>query len=133
MKNLGELIKEARESQRLTQYEVAEELRVARTTVSNWECGRAEPDLRTLRMLSSVLKFDLLDEHTENTIVQEDNTRKLRLKLSDSPVIEVVSLENACVFSDFTVNLQETAVIYMETPSNSVFPLTSASKMTLIN
>lgn len=106
MKNLGELIKEARESQRLTQYEVAEELRVARTTVSNWECGRAEPDLRTLRMLSSVLKFDLLDEHTENTIVQEDNTRKLRLKLSDSPVIEVVSLENACVFSDFTVNLQ---------------------------
>lgn len=106
MKNLGELIKEARESQRLTQYEVAEELRVARTTVSNWERGRAEPDLRTLRMLSSVLKFDLLDEHTENTIVQEDNTRKLRLKLSDSPVIEVVSLENACVFSDFTVKLQ---------------------------
>ena len=106
MKNLGELIKEARESQRLTQYEVAEELRVARTTVSNWECGRAEPDLRTLRMLSSVLKFDLLDEHTENTIVQEDYTRKLRLKLSDSPVIEVVSLENACVFSDFTVILQ---------------------------
>lgn len=39
MKSLGELIKEARESLHFTQYEVAEELRVARTTVSNWECG----------------------------------------------------------------------------------------------
>lgn len=106
MKNLGELIKEARKLRRLTQWEVAEELSVARTTVSNWECGRAEPDLRTLRMLSSVLECDLLGEHTEKAIVQEENTRKLRLKLSDTPVIEVISAENACVFSDFTVNLQ---------------------------
>ena len=106
MKNLGELIKAAREARQLTQWEVAEELRVARTTVSNWECGRAEPDLRTLRMLSGVLKYDLLDEHTENTIAQEENTRKLRLKLSDTPVIEVISSENSCVFSDFTVNLR---------------------------
>ena len=106
MKNLGELIKDARKSRQLTQWEVAEELRVARTTVSNWECGRAEPDLRTLRMLSSVLECDLLGEHTEKAVSQEENTRKLRLKLSDSPVIEVISAENACVFTDFTVNLQ---------------------------
>ena len=106
MKNLGELIKAAREARQLTQWEVAEELRVARTTVSNWECGRAEPDLRTLRHLSGFLQCNLLGEHTEKNIVQEENTRKLRLKLSDSPVIEVISAENACVFSDFTVNLQ---------------------------
>ena len=106
MKSLEKAIQEARSKCKLTQMEVADELSVARTTVSNWECGRAEPDLRTLRMLSGVLKFDLLDEHTESTIVQEENTRKLRLKLSDSPVIEVISAENACVLSDFTVNLQ---------------------------
>ena len=57
-------------------------------------------------MLPGILKYDLLDEHTEKAIVQEESTRKLRLILSDSPVIEVISAENACVFSDFTVNLQ---------------------------
>ncbi len=106
MKNLGELIKAAREARQLTQWEVAEELRVARTTVSNWECGRAEPDLRTLRHLSGFLQCDLLGEHREDAADQEKNTRRFRLKLSDSPIIEVISAENACVFSDFTVNLQ---------------------------
>ena len=106
MKNPGELIKEAREARKLTQWEVAEELRVARSTVSNWECGRAEPDLRTLHHLSGFLQYDLLGEHREDTADQEENVRKLRLKLSDSPVFEVISSENACVFSDFTINLQ---------------------------
>ena len=96
----------ARESQHFTQCEVAEELRVARSTVSNWECGRAEPDLRTLQHLSGFLQYDLLGEHREDTADQEENIRKLRLKLSDSPVFEVISSENACVFSDFTINLQ---------------------------
>ena len=106
MKSLGELIKKARETQHFTQCEVAEELRVARSTVSNWECGRAEPDLRTLRHLSGFLQYDLLGEHREDTADQEENTRRFRLKLSETPIIEVVSSENACVFSDFAVNLQ---------------------------
>lgn len=106
MKNLGELIKAAREARQLTQWEVAEELRVARTTVSNWECGRAEPDLRTLRHLSGFLQCDLLGEHREDTADQEENTRRFRLQLSDSSIIEVISAENACVFTDLAVNLQ---------------------------
>ena len=57
-------------------------------------------------MLPGILKYDLLDEQAENAIVQEESTRKLRLILSDSPVNEVISSENACVFSEFTVNFQ---------------------------
>ena len=106
MKSLGELIREARKSLRLTQWEIADELNVARTTVSNWECGRAEPDLRTLRLLSAVLQRDLLAEQTESAPIQEQTGRKTRLKLRDSPVIEVISAEIACVFTEFTVNLQ---------------------------
>ena len=106
MKSLGELIKKARESQHFTQCEVAEELRVARSTVSNWECGRAEPDLRTLHHLSGFLQYDLLGEHREDTADQEENTRRFRLKLSETPVIEVISSENACVFSECEINLQ---------------------------
>lgn len=65
MKNLGKMIREARESLRLRQWEVAEELNVARTTVSNWERGHSQPDLDTLRKLSAVLRRDLLSNHTE--------------------------------------------------------------------
>jgi len=65
MKNLGRMIKEARESLRLRQWEVAEELNVARTSVSNWECGRTQPDLDTLRKLSAVLQHDLYSDHSE--------------------------------------------------------------------
>ena len=106
MKNLGRMIREARESRNLRQWEVADELNVARTTVSNWECGRAEPDLRTLHRLSGLLQYNLLGEQRDNAVDQEENVRKLRLKLSDSPVFEVISSENACVFTEFTINLQ---------------------------
>ena len=65
MKSLGEMIKEARELLRLKQWEVADELNVARTTISNWECGRSQPDLDTLRKLSAVLQHDLYSDHSE--------------------------------------------------------------------
>ena len=106
MKNLGRMIREARELLRLRQWEVAEELNVARTTVSNWECGRTQPDFQTMRMLTKVLQCDLFSEQTETAAVHAPKGRKLRLKLIDSPVIEVTSSENACVFSDVAVNLQ---------------------------
>ena len=106
MKNLGRMIKEARESLRLRQWEVADELNVARTTVSNWECGRTQPDFQTIRMLSKVLQCDLYGEQPEIATEHVPRGRKLRLKLIDSPVIEVVSAENACVFTEFAVNLQ---------------------------
>ena len=106
MKNLGRMIREARESLRLRQWEVAEELNVARTTVSNWECGRTQPDFQTIRMLSKVLQRDLFSEQTENSADHTPKGRKLRLILSDSPVIEVISAENAFDFTDFGINLQ---------------------------
>ncbi len=105
MKSLGELIREARKSLRLTQWEIADELNVARTTVSNWECGRSQPDFSTVCKLSQLLQCDLLKEHTESSPIYEPTARKMRLQLANSPVIEVVSLENSCVFSDIDVNL----------------------------
>ena len=108
MKNLGELIKEARKSLELTQWEVADELNVARTTVSNWECGRAQPDLHALRKLSKVLRHDFFSDHSENAPVREQSSRKMRLKLTNDPLIEVVAPENSSIFAagsiDFRVN-----------------------------
>ena len=42
MKSLEKAIQEARRKCKLTQMEVADELSVARTTVSNWECGGSQ-------------------------------------------------------------------------------------------
>ena len=117
MKNLGRMIKEARGSLRLRQWEVADELNVARTTVSNWECGRTQPDYQTMRMLSKVLQRDLFSEQTENSADHTPKGRKLLLILSDSPVIEVISAENAFDFTNFGINLQ---VNGSDTRGNSV-------------
>ena len=106
MKNLGKTIREARESLRLRQWEVAEELNVARTTVSNWERGHSQPDLDTLRKLSAVLRRDLYSNHTEIISVQEPAGRKIRLKLTESSVIEVIAPENASIFSAGNVEIR---------------------------
>lgn len=104
MKSLGDQIREARKSLHLTQWKVAEVLKVERTTVSNWECGRAEPDLRTLRKLSEALQCDLLSECTGNNVDQEENSRKITLNPCKLPVIEVISHANACNFGEITVD-----------------------------
>ena len=106
MKNLGRMIKEARESLRLRQWEVAEELNVARTSVSNWECGRTQPDLDTLRKLSAVLQRDLYSDHSEIISIQEPSGRKIRLKLTESTVIEVIAPENTSIFSAGNVEIR---------------------------
>ena len=105
MKNLGKMIKEARESLHLRQWEVADELNVARTTVSNWECGRTQPDFQTMRMLSKVLQRNLFSEQPETAPDHAPKGRKLQLKLIKTPVIEVNSAKNVSIFSEIDVDL----------------------------
>ena len=52
MSTLGKRLAKARKSQKMTQNSLAERMNVARTTISNWENGRSQPDLDALRMLS---------------------------------------------------------------------------------
>ena len=106
MKTLGRKLAAARKSQHLTQKQLAKQVNVARPTISNWENDRSQPDYEALRVLSKILQCDFLAQSSHLSGEQEPRGRKLRLKLSDSPVIEVISAENACVFSDVTVNLQ---------------------------
>ena len=106
MENLGKLIKDARLKLSLRQYDVAKLVGMERTTISNWERGHSQPDLHMLRKLSQVLHLNLFSDSTENAPIQEEISRKIPLKVSGTPVIEVISAENAWVFSDFTINIQ---------------------------
>ena len=49
---IGELIAELRKDLRMKQTDVAAYLGVSAGTMSNYECGRYEPDLETVRQLS---------------------------------------------------------------------------------
>ncbi len=51
---IGDNIKKFRLKDHLTQEELADWLDVTRQTVSNWECGKAEPDLGTIHALAAV-------------------------------------------------------------------------------
>ena len=60
MSTLGKRLAKARKSQKMTQNSLAERMNVARTTISNWENGRSQPDLDALRMLSEIFHCDFL-------------------------------------------------------------------------
>lgn len=65
---IGELIAELRKDLRLKQTDIAAHLGVSAGTISNYECGRYEPDLETVRQLSKLFNVtsDYLLELTEN-------------------------------------------------------------------
>ena len=100
MSTLGKRLAKARKSQKMTQNSLAERMNVARTTISNWENGRSQPDLDALRMLSEIFHCDFL----ANAPQQHENACRFRANARELPVIEVVSHANTCNFSEITVD-----------------------------
>ncbi|MBL1228220.1 helix-turn-helix transcriptional regulator [Enterococcus sp. BWB1-3] len=54
--NVGEVIRQKRKVYNYTQQNLADQLRVSRTTISSWETGRTYPDLSMLIALSGVFE-----------------------------------------------------------------------------
>lgn len=106
MLSLGERLKNARESRGWTQDQLADRINVTRYTISNWERDVCEPCFRELQQLSALFSCNFLADVDENDSEQKDVSRKIRLIPCKQPVIEVISADNACVFSDFGINLQ---------------------------
>lgn len=60
MKNFNaESFKNVRIQKQLSQEDIATKLFVSRTTVSNWENGKAEPNSKQLKQLEDILKVSL--------------------------------------------------------------------------
>ncbi|MBX4173457.1 helix-turn-helix transcriptional regulator [Weissella viridescens] len=72
MNNFGEAIRKYRESNNLTQAELAEKLHVTRQTLSRWENGRSYPNLDTLVEISQLLdlSLDYLLTGKDNVLVE---------------------------------------------------------------
>lgn len=66
MKNFNaESFKNVRIQKQLSQEDIATKLFVSRTTVSNWENGKAEPDSKQLKQLEDILEVSLRKGNTE--------------------------------------------------------------------
>ncbi len=75
---IAENIRHFREERNLSQAELAERLNVTRQAVSNWECGKTEPDIETLHRISDILEVTIEEliygTKRETTIIHNHNT-----------------------------------------------------------
>jgi len=110
MLSLGERLKNARESRKWTQDQLADHMNVTRSTISNWERDISEPCFHELQQLSAVFSYNFLADVDENDGIQEVNSKTIRLNPCKQPVIEVISCENACNFREITVDCRVTGI-----------------------
>ena len=77
---VGKSIKKYREEKKLTQDDLAEKLSVTRQAVSNWECGKTQPDIETLHKISEALEVSVEEliygEKRKIEIVHNHNVTK---------------------------------------------------------
>ncbi len=106
MKTLGEMLREARESQEMTQEMLAYRIKMSRSAISNWERDESQPDFYTLRRISDLLHYDFFAVDRNTTANQEQKTRKLRLNMPENPLIEVISDENAGELREGTLDFR---------------------------
>lgn len=80
----GKLLKQERKKMNLTQADLAEQLNVSRSVISNWEIGRNYPDIQTIIDISNVLgvSLDYLLNEDQKIMEAVDNdlTKKKKIK-----------------------------------------------------
>ncbi len=57
----GKIIKELREKEQLTQFELANKINVSDKTISKWETGKGLPDITLIEPLSKALKVSVIE------------------------------------------------------------------------
>lgn len=80
----GKLLKQERKKMNLTQADLAEQLNVSRSAISNWEIGRNYPGIQTIIDISNVLgvSLDYLLNEDQKIMEAVDNdlTKKKKIK-----------------------------------------------------
>lgn len=106
MKTLGEMLREAREAQGMTQEMLAYHIKMSRSAISNWERDESQPDFYMLYQISELLHYDFFAVDRNTAANQEQKARKLRLNIHENPLIEVISDENGGKLSECEIDLR---------------------------
>jgi len=92
MSTFGKRLKEARTKKGLTQKNVAASTGLVRATLANWEIGRAEPDLESIKILADFynVPIDYLLGRTDN---MEELEKDIESVISGHPELMGIWLE----------------------------------------
>lgn len=79
IQNLPSRLKELRKKNHYSQEYVAEQLNISRQAISQWENGKAAPDLENLIWLAQLYHIsvdELLDNHNDSSIPEKETVEK---------------------------------------------------------
>lgn len=91
MMTVRERLIRARKRQELTKQQVADQLHVARQTISSWETGRSYPDITSLIALSE-LYHDSLDQLIKGDPGMMDDLKKKEAELKQAKMVHWASI-----------------------------------------
>ena len=130
---IGKFIRSLRESKKMTQDNLADEVGVTRQAVSNWELGKAIPDSGILLSLSELfqvtinelLKGEKENEELENialNLVDEYNIKSLRIKRIMKISVIIITAILLTFFLYYFVTSYNTISVYkLEGEGNKFF------------
>lgn len=122
---IGNKIKIARSNKQFTQEELATQLNVSRTAVSNWENGRNYPDLKTLIQISDILDISidsLLKDDLEFIKKIESDSKELK-KLKEKETKKNVLIYISIILSFLISIFLWGSYLFFYNPSMGAFPL----------
>ena len=79
MKEFRERLRDLRRCAELTQKQLAKIIKTNNSSICDWECGRSEPDLRTLTIIASF--FDVSTDYLLG--LENESGSKVKLDLSE--------------------------------------------------
>lgn len=74
----GAMIKRLRESRRMTQHQLAENIGVSDKTVSKWETGRGYPDISLIEPLSEALGVSIIELFSGEDVINTNKAFNMR-------------------------------------------------------
>lgn len=110
---IGNNIKELRKINKLTQYDLAEQLNYSNKTISRWESGDIIPDVHTLNKLSEFFGVELSQMFVPDLVNKSKLTRKYRFQLGNKLTITLLFI--LCVWLMATVVFVHRKLTYNET------------------
>ena len=83
----GAMIKRLRESRKMTQHQLAEEISVSDKAVSKWETGRGYPDIALIEPLAAALGVSVIELFSGEDVVNTNRSFNMqRVKLHVCPI-----------------------------------------------
>lgn len=96
--DIGKVIKKRRKELNITQEKLAEQLKVSRSTISNWETGRNYPDIEMIVSISDNLNISLDDLLKGDTKMVEKMASDSHVRNKQSKEIKILFVSMVLIF-----------------------------------